>query len=384
MSTHSSIAILKSQLFKKGGAEKYAKRIAEAFAKKHFAVHLLTSGPIDHIADGSSLHVHSYPFSKTFSFRHIQAFDAFCEKEIKKINPSLILGLDRNRFQTHIRASNGVHAAYLKQRQAQDSFIKRISIPLNPLHRILLKIEKESFEHPDLKLLITNSRMVRQEILDHYSVEPRKIQVIHNGVEWEEMQEDFQDWEGAKQAACAAFGLPKSSFHFLFIGHNFLRKGLESILRALSLIKSQDIHLSVIGKEKNLLYFQQLCTELDLAKKVRFFGPQPTARPFYQLADALVIPSFYDPFANVTVEALAMGVYVISSAANGGSEVIQPDCGTILPPLSPIEEIAAILLKTVHNHPKTNEKAVKIRSSVKHLDFNNQLNLLIDSCLSSI
>ena len=44
--------------------------------------------------------------------------------------------------------------------------------------------------------------------------------------------------------------------------------------------------------------------------------------PFYQMADALVIPSFYDPFANVTVEALAMGLFVLSSKHNGGPEIL--------------------------------------------------------------
>jgi len=377
------IAILKSQLFRKGGAEKYAKRIAEAFTKKNCEVHLITSGPVELLADNSSLRVHSYPFTKTFSFLHIKSFDTFCTQELEKISPSLILGLDRNRFQTHLRASNGVHAAYLKRRQVQDSFFKKITIPLNPLHRTLLKIEKESFEHPDLKLLITNSHMVRQEILEHYSVDPKKIQVIHNGVEWTEMQEDFLNWEEAKRTAVHVFNLPSSCFHFLFIGHNFRRKGLEIILRGLSLLSAHDFHLSVVGKEKNLFYFQKLCSELGLQRKVSFFGSQPSARPFYQLADALVIPSFYDPFANVTVEALSMGVFAISSKANGGSEVIQPNCGALLPSLTSAESVAEILLKAMQ-HPKTKEKADNIRSSVKHLDFSNQLNILIENCLHSL
>ncbi len=57
-------------------------------------------------------------------------------------------------------------------------------------------------------------------------------------------------------------------------------------------------------------------------------------RPFYQLADALAIPSFYDPFANVTVEALAMGLFVVSSRSNGGFEILDPSKGIIIENLS--------------------------------------------------
>ena len=67
---------------------------------------------------------------------------------------------------------------------------------------------------------------------------------------------------------------------------------------------------------------QALAAKLNIQRRVTFFGPQKEIRPFYQFADALVIPSFYDPFANVTVEALAMGLFVVSSKSNGGHEIL--------------------------------------------------------------
>ena len=159
---------------------------------------------------------------------------------------------------------------------------------LNPLHRLILKLEKQAFENPDLKLLFTNSHMVRNEILEHYQVDPNKIRVIHNGVEWNEMQSDFDSWESNRLKLARKRGLNLNRYQFLFIGHNYRRKGLAKLLKALSLLFNRDFDLSVVGAEKHLKEFQQLTIQLKLQNHVHFFGPQKDTRSFYQIADALL------------------------------------------------------------------------------------------------
>ena len=98
------------------------------------------------------------------------------------------------------------------------------------------------------------------------------------------------------------------------------------------------------------------------------------------MADALAIPSLYDPFANVTVEALAMGLFVVSSASNGGHEVLQPFSGMTIPEIHDPKAIRKGL-ETALAHPKTTTSASTIRASVAHLDFPKKLSELIDACL---
>ena len=268
------------------------------------------------------------------------------------------------------RSSNGVHAANLQIRRKLEGFFKGISFALNPLHRLLLKIEKESFEHPELQMVFTNSHMVRSQILEFYATDPKKIHVIHNGVEWNEMETDFQHWPRLSRE--------RDQYHFLFIGHNFHRKGLKNLLDALSCVKNPDFHLSVVGRDKNEEWFKSYAEKLLLKDKVSFYGTMPSIRPFYQCADALVIPSFYDPFANVTVEALAMGLFVISSKTNGAHEILTPESGKIF---ENQEELVSAL-EAAMEKPKSWESSVKIRNSVRHLDFSDQLTKLCDLCLS--
>jgi len=118
---------------------------------------------------------------------------------------------------------------------------------------------------------------------------------------------------------------------------------------------------------------------LGLKDKVRFFGSQDEMRPFYQYADALVIPSFYDPFANVTIEALAMGLFVISSKHNGGHEILNKQNGIVIENLLDVDAFAASLHVALQ-HKKTEKSADLARQSVKHLDFSAQLAKLIQGC----
>lgn len=377
------ITLIKSELSKQGGLEKYTWQIAFDFCNRGSCVTLLTTGSPTPPFSHPFLNIVSLPAKSAMSYLSILAFDKACHEYLSKHPTPIVFSLDRSRFQTHLRAGNGVHAAYLKTRKEQESLAKGISFSLNPLHQTILSFEKKAFEHPDLKILFTNSHMVKKEILTHYRTDPRKICVVHNGVEWEKMEIPFNKWPSLRENTLSHFGLNKTAFQFLFIGHNFRRKGLEKLLYALSFIKNGEFQLSVVGEDKEQSYFISLCKKLKLSDKVFFFGKQPSPLPFYQMADLFVIPSFYDPFANVTLEALAMGLFTVSSQYNGGSEILTKENGYVIPHLDDSKEFSLILERLLLKR-KTEESARIIRNSVKEFDFSNQLAKITEATLSSI
>lgn len=366
MSAH--VVLIKSKLGKTGGLEKHALRLASAFRERNCNVTLLTSEPPE---TKFPIDIISLKALKKPAFLHMESFDKAVRKWLEDHPARVIFGLERGRFQTHLRAGTGVHAAYLERRRELESRWKRFSFALNPLHRKILSLEKEAFENPHLKRVFANSHMVKEEILRFYRIDPEKIAVIHNGVEWKEMQEPFSLWPEKKRE--------DSLFHFLFIGNGYRRKGLNLLLLALQKLPTRRFLLSVLGKDKNLLDYVDLSKRLGLEKNVRFLGEQ-NPLPFYQEADALVIPSWYDPFANVTVEALAMGVQVISSKYNGGHEILTEENGHIIPNLHDTDSFAAVLEKALRS-PKTLSSSSRIRGSVSSLDFSLQMKKLIDDCL---
>jgi UDP-glucose:(heptosyl)LPS alpha-1,3-glucosyltransferase len=382
MKIPSEITLIKSQLHKKGGLEKYTWQIARDFCLLGIPVTVLTSGVVQPPFDDPHLKIASLPIGHCLSFLNIMHFDKVCHEYLREHPTPIVFSLDRNRFQTHIRAGNGVHAAYLQHRSEAEGRIKKLSFALNPLHQAILSLEKKAFEHPELKLLFTNSEMVKQELLRFYRTDPEKIRVVHNGVEWHAMQSSFESWDSQKEINIRKLGLDPAAFQLLFVGHNFYRKGLEKLLKALTRLKQDNFQLSIVGKEKKISYFHLLVEQLGLQGKVFFFGPQQETIPFYQIADCAIIPSVYDPFANVTVEALAMGVFVISSKHNGGHEILTPSNGAVIKSLDDLDSFSHVL-KTSLTRSKSIQSANAIRESVKHLDFSNQLKIITQTTLNS-
>ena len=193
------------------------------------------------------------------------------------------------------------------------------------------------------------------------------------------MPDDLAKWRLRKEGLILHLNLPTQVFHFLFIGNGYLRKGLSQLLHGLSLLKTRDFHLSVVGKDNKMEEYIEKAASYGLKNHVRFFGPRSDMRPFYQLADALAIPSFYDPFANVTVEALAMGLFVVSSRYNGGHEILTEQNGLILEDLLHPDALSQALCHAL-KHPKTLASAKERRESVCHLDFSKQLSQLTEAC----
>ncbi|MCH9613906.1 MAG: Lipopolysaccharide core biosynthesis protein RfaG [Chlamydiia bacterium] len=374
------VCILKRKFSSYGGLEKWTWRLAKEFSQRGSHVTIATSDPVNHPDPG--IHFKHLTPKATASFRQIAEFDQLAKQFIEASNFDIVLGMDRNRVQTHIRAGNGVHAAYLKHRSLYDSSLKRLTHPFNPLNRVILNIEKQAFESKALHKIFTNSYMVEAEIHHHYNVPDDKIQVIHNGVEWREMEKPFSTWLEDKSKTAGLIKIDPSLYQFLFIGNGYQRKGLIPLLQALARLPTRDFHLSVIGKEKNTPYFEKLAEKLGILKNVTFFGTQKDITKFYQVSDCLVIPSYYDPFANVTVEALAMGLFVVSSKTNGGYEVLNSSTGAVIPTLADIDALKESL-QTALAHPKTWIRSQNIRNSVQYLDFPNQLRELVNKCLST-
>ena len=357
------VVFLKGGSAKKGGLEKYTRELILGFLKRDCKVTLLTSGPVDREPNFETIPLCN---KSKFSFLHLKRFDQACNRWIKTHRPTLVFGLDRNSIQTHYRAGNGVHAAYLQRRKHENGFLKNLTFELNPLHRTILSLEKKTYEGPATRRIFTNSDMVKQEILTHYAADAAKISVIHNGVDLRAYQPRL------------ATGSP--IHQFLFIGHGWHRKGLAYLLQALSLMKNEPFHLKVIGRDSKASFFQKLTKTLGLQNKVAFLGSQNSVIPDLETSDTLVVPSTYDPFANVTLEALAMGLFVVTSKYNGGHEVINEENGCVIENLyDPFSFVEG--LKKALATPKTTESIKKIRATIQNLSLEHQIEKMVDQSL---
>ncbi len=360
-----NVVLLKSSIGSKGGLEKITKRFIKALIEKGCQVTLLTTvspkKPLPTLHP--DLNVVVLGKEGPLSFWNLLFFDYKVKQWLKENPHEVVFGFDRNSYQTHIRAGNGCHAAYLKLRQ--ESWLKRLSFKINPLHRTLLYLEKKGFENPSLKTLFTNSHLVKKQILENYKVPPEKIEVLYNAVEWTDFQKPFDDSFQVRAAKRLEWGIPEDHFILLFAGHGYKRKGLYLLIEALK--NYPKVTLLVVGKDKALPPSEG---------NIRFFGSQESLIPFLQTADSLCIPSLYDPFANVTLEALSLGLFICSSVFNGGSEILTPSSGVIIENLFSLTSFCKALDVTC-GHPKTPLSAASIRENVKDFDFTKQMQRMV-------
>ena len=373
-----SIAFLKSDLTKQGGLEKYSLELMQACAQKGFTVYILTTNWNENNTLPFPATVVSFGDRNLFSLLHLLVFDWHCRRWLKKNKVDYVFGLERHFVPQHFyRAGNGVHAAYLNRRSRLASFFKCFSFLINPLHKLILRSEKRTFESPTLIKLITNSHLVEHEVLVYYpKVDPAKIAVVHNGVEWKQLQKPFDDTFKDKNRILASLNIPPRRYQFLFVGNEYKRKGLHLLMRALAHISkfSKDWNLLVVGRERHEAGFYHRRDELGLQDNVFFFGKRSDVVEFYKASDCLVVSSLYDPFANVTIEALAMGLYVVSSDQNGGSEVIHKRSGCVYATQEGLIKSLQLALR----HPKTPESASAIRNMYSSFDFSNQIQKIVN------
>jgi UDP-glucose:(heptosyl)LPS alpha-1,3-glucosyltransferase len=80
----------------------------------------------------------------------------------------------------------------------------------------------------------------------------------------------------------------------------------------------------LIGGSPKTGPYERLARRLGVADRVRFLGYRPDVRECYFAADLLVHPTFYDPCALVTLEALACGLPVLTTVYNGAHELLPP------------------------------------------------------------
>jgi len=178
--------------------------------------------------------------------------------------------------------------------------------------------EKSLFESPRLKAVICNSVMVKEEIKRWFGYPDERLHVIYNGVDHARYSPQHRS---QRRAVLESAGIAGQPFVFLFVGSGFERKGLAVALRALAKCAG-DCCLLVIGADKRMGRYKALAKKLAITDRVYFLGVKQGVSDYYGAADALLLPTLYDPFPNVCTEAFASGLPVITSDHCGAAELI--------------------------------------------------------------
>jgi UDP-glucose:(heptosyl)LPS alpha-1,3-glucosyltransferase len=227
---------------------------------------------------------------------------------------------ERTLGQDVYRAGEGCHRGYL---DALASPAARRTVH----HRLLLALERRVFAStPEI---VAISQLGGEEIARLYGVTPARLSVVYNGVDLARFHPDNR--ARYRAAARRDAGVPDEAWTALFAGSGFERKGLVTAIEGLAALSDRTSRLIVVGKGDPRAY-RQRAEQLGVGDRVAWLGARPDIERWYAAADVLLLPTRYEPFGNVHLEALASGVPVVTTTAAGGAEVVGPECGGVVRP----------------------------------------------------
>jgi UDP-glucose:(heptosyl)LPS alpha-1,3-glucosyltransferase len=294
-----------------GGAETYLKRLARGVTEAGHDLELIATNewPED-----------QWPFGSVTRLRAESAigFADELEQIRSQLTGDILFSLERVWRCDVYRAGDGVHRGWLARRRKFELPLKQFARALNRKHQNLFQLEESLFKNRNATRVIVASQMVKNEIVDFYGYPAESIDIVRNGVPLDTFQFDPKLREETREN----LRLKSDQIALLFAGSGWERKGLLFAIQAMALCKDRKMRLLVAGRGNRKVYNT---TRLRLWREepVQFLGEVADVMRLYLAADIFILPTIYDPFSNACLEALACGLPVITTRANGFSEIIE-------------------------------------------------------------
>ena len=312
------IAVLIRRFITTGGAERYAVEITRRLAKTH-EVHVLAQ-EWDHEPQGFKLH--RVPLLS----RRPRAFNQWWYSSHTS-RMARALGVDV--IHTHERVTDfhvmNIHAAtYVgglwgnARGESKSAFKTWLKILTNPSVWAYWLLETLHNRPAPGRFWVADSDMVKREVQQYYRISDDRFFVAHSGVDPAEPDAAARRalWRGK-------LGLSAEQTVALFIGSEFLRKGLPTLLEAMGRLKEKAPHLVIVGG-KDLAPFQKIATDLGINGRLTWAGRVSNVKDYYALADIFVLPTLSDPSPLAPLEAMAYGCATIVSSGRytGAAELV--------------------------------------------------------------
>jgi glycosyltransferase involved in cell wall biosynthesis len=187
-------------------------------------------------------------------------------------------------------------------------------------HRLHAVVEPWTYHR--VRSVVVPSPGLARELEAEYPQTAGKIAVVPNPIDLDRMRAP-QDFD--RTAYRASLGLNEEDLAVVFValGH-FERKGLPILLAALDTLGDSGPELIVVGGQPDLVRsYQAQVRDMGLSRRVRFVGQQNDVRPFLWAADIFALPSAYEAFPLVFLEAGAAGLPLLVTPLYGVEDVAE-------------------------------------------------------------
>jgi len=291
-----------------GGAERYAIKLVEQLVARH-DVHVFAQS-VSHSCPGVTYHtISGLP---GFKPRWInQLWFAFATWKATRQGFDVV--------HSHETSWHGdvqtVHVLPVRHtlfvgRKGAVRFLRWMKVLASPRLLAYLFLERARFTHMPSRTVVATSDLLRQALESSYPHLRGETKVVAPGVDCATSPAAVEQ----RASIRVRLGLPVCGHGLLYVGNDFLKKGLPTLLHAMPLLPS-DYWLAVVGQGEQAVAMYTLASKLALVGRVHFLGALADVEPAYMAADCLVHPTLEDTYGMVVLEAMAHKLPVVVSNA---------------------------------------------------------------------
>ncbi len=313
-----------------GGLARHVHKLSEALAAQGVEVHVLTRGARDHVAEELRGGVHIHRVAEDPMPRDLDAFVAWVEgmnshmhaagRQLgKRLAFDVVHGHDWLVAGAAAGLAERLRCPYLTTIHATEYGRHQGWVDKHPqsyIHGIETWMARRA-DH-----VITCSHYMRGHVADVYEIDERRVTVIPNGIDPADLQ-PVADLDELR----ARFATPADRL-VLLVGRLVYEKGFQIALDALPQVirRAGRVRFLIAGSGTHQAELEQQARRLGLMRHGTFLGwiGDDVLHSLYRIADLCVVPSIYEPFGLVALEAMASGCPCIVADTGGLREVV-PD-----------------------------------------------------------
>ena len=330
------IALIRKECsLRRGGAERYCAQLArELIALRHEVTVVGESIDADLQDELDFLPVE---VNNATSWTKNRSFAENAGRAITAGDFDVSLGLSRVAGLDVYRVTDRLQAHWLRVRYP--GRLRRFwESRLNPRHRAILELERALCGPGGPRRIITESQLDARLLQQYYGVPQERMRTIYDGVDRGVFHVDVRQ---ERRAVRGSLSLSRDCPLVVYASMDFRGKPLATVLMAMVQASNPNLRLLVVGAGP-IQHYVRLAHSLGIAERVKFVGRREDIERFYGAGDVFVLPTAYEPFGLVHLEALACGLPVITTATAGGAEVIEPGRnGYVIANAWAVEELAA-------------------------------------------
>ncbi len=330
---------------RRGGAERYTVDLARGLSRRGHQVSIVaTSFPVM-FNDITCIHLPTEQWTRTGRYKSfLTQFDSHLH--IAPYDIVHVMLPMRRADVYHPHAGLAIEALVGGHHQKSGllaRFVSSVLNRLNPRRRAFASVERRLLNKAHPPIVLCLSDYVKRSVKSFYSLADDKLATLFNAVDLQKFDPAVRPQK--RDELRSQYHIAEGTVLAVMVAQDFARKGLAETMRALAVVRQTgvDMKLLVVGSG-DVTYYKRLAIRTGVGNDVIFTGRSDDVYSAYAAADLFVLPTRHDPCSLVVLEALAMGVPVISTKQNGATEIMTDGVhGSVLPTATDVSALSSAM-----------------------------------------